>query len=319
MPGDTALSDPLERTLELAGPLDLRLTLGIHGHARPDPALRFEASGSAWRAARTPDGPVAMFIEVIVPGERVRARAWGPGAERGLEGLEALLGLDDDPAVLVPRHAVVAEAARRLRGLRIGRTGSVLEALVPAILEQKVTGAEASRAYRGILARWGEQAPGPAGERGMRAPADPAVLAELPYYAFHPVGLERRRAELLRAVAREAPRLERLAETAAGPGADPAEAYAALRRFPGIGPWTAAEVGARAFGDPDAVSVGDFHLPDLVAWALAGERQGTDERMLELLEPYAGQRGRVVRLLEASGVAAPRRGPRLAGRRIERL
>jgi 3-methyladenine DNA glycosylase/8-oxoguanine DNA glycosylase len=146
------------------------------------------------------------------------------------------------------------------------------------------------------------------------------VLAALPYHAFHPLGLERRRAELLRAVCREAPRLERIGAAAAGPRAS-AEAreaaYAALRAFPGIGPWTAAEVGARAFGDPDAVSVGDFHLPNLVAWALAGEPRGTDERMLELLEPYRGQRGRVIRLLETSGTRAPRYGPRLAPRRIE--
>ena len=118
-------------------------------------------------------------------------------------------------------------------------------------------------------------------------------------------------------VAREAPRLQRLAAGAAGPGGSPGPAYAALRAIPGIGPWTAAEVGARAFGDPDAVSVGDFHLPSLVAWALAGEARATDERMLELLEPYRGQRGRVIRLLEASGLRAPRYGPRLAPRRID--
>ena len=153
----------------------------------------------------------------------------------------------------------------------------------------------------------------------MRVPPDPGVLARVPYFEFHPVGLERRRAELIALVSREAPRLERLSETAAGPGGDPQPAYAALQRIPGIGPWTAAEVGARAFGDPDAVSVGDFHLPNLVAWALAGEARGTDERMLELLEPYRGQRGRVIRLLEASGVSAPRFGPRLSPRRIDDL
>ncbi len=318
-PGSRSTVPVVERVVALPGPLDLRLTLGLHGHGRHDPALRFEASGSAWRTTRTSCGPATLFIEVVDAGLRVRARAWGPGAEASVDDLEALLGLDDDPSALVPRHPAVAEAARRLRGLRIGRTGKVLEALVPAILEQKVTGDEASRAYRGISARWGERAPGPAGERGMRVPADPAVLAALPYYAFHPVGLERRRAELIRAVCREAPRLERLAGTASGPDGDPAAAYAALRQFAGIGPWTAAEVGARAFGDPDAVSVGDYHLPSLVAWALAGERRATDERMLELLEPYAGQRGRVIRLLEASGIAAPRRGPRMAGRRIESI
>jgi 3-methyladenine DNA glycosylase/8-oxoguanine DNA glycosylase len=303
-----------ERVVVLAGPLDLRRTLGLHARGRFDPAMRFEASGAAWRATRTPDGPATLRVELIAGGRDVRARAWGPGADHAVATLDALLGLDDDPAALVPHHPAVADAARRLRGLRVGRTDNVLEALVSAILEQKVTGPEASRAYRGIIAAWGEDAPGPP---GLRVPPDPAVLAAQPYYAFHPLGLERRRAELVRTVAREAPRLQRLAAAASGPTGNPGPAYAMLMAIPGIGPWTAAEVGAHAFGDPDAVSVGDFHLPNLVAWALAGEPRGTDERMLELLEPYRGQRGRVIRLLEASGLRAPRYGPRLAPRRID--
>ncbi len=303
-----------ERVVALPGPLDLRLTLGLHARGRFDPAMRFEASGSVWRATRTPEGPVTLFVEVLPGGREARARAWGPGAGHAVATLGAFLGLDDDPAALVPHHPAVADAAHRLRGLRIGRTGNVLEALVPAILEQKVTGAEASNAYRSIIRSWGEPAPGPS---GLRLPPEPAVLAARPYHAFHPLGLERRRAELVRTVAREAPRLQRLASGASGPRADPGPAYAALRAIPGIGPWTAAEVGARAFGDPDAVSTGDFHLPNLVAWGLAGETRGTDDRMLELLEPYRGQRGRVIRLLEASGLRAPRFGPRLAPRRID--
>ncbi len=276
--------------------------------------MRFEASGSAWRATRTPAGPVTLFIEASAG--TVRARAWGAGSAWALERLGALVGLDDDPAALVPRHAVVADAARRLRGLRLGRTGAVLEALVPAILEQKVTGDEARRTLRALVHRYGDAAPGPP---GLRLQPAPETLAALPYHAFHPLGLERRRAELIRAVAREAGRLERIGDVAAVPGGDPAPAYAALRAFPGIGPWTAAEVGMRAFGDPDAVSVGDYHLPGVVTWALAGERRGTDERMLELLEPYRGQRGRVVRLLELAGAGPSRRGPRLSPRHIRDL
>ena len=304
-----------EREAPLPTPFGLRLTLGIHARGRGDPSMRFEVSGSTWRATRTPEGPVTLFVEAR--GRTVRARAWGPGSAWAVAGLEGLLGLDDDPAALVPRHPVVAAAAARVRGLRIGRTRSVMEALVPAILEQKVTGEEARRTLRGLVRNYGEDAPGPP---GLRLPPTPEVLAALPYHAFHPLGLERRRAELVRAVCREAPRLERLGEAAAGPAAEPAaraRAYAVLRAFPGIGPWTAAEVGMRAFGDADAVSVGDFHIPNMVAWALAGEPRGTDERMLELLEPYRGQRGRVIRLLELGGYGAPRFGPRLAPRRID--
>jgi 3-methyladenine DNA glycosylase/8-oxoguanine DNA glycosylase len=303
-----------ERSLPIEVPLDLRLTLGIHRRGRGDPALRFEASGSVWRATRTPDGPVTLLIELRAG--VVRARAWGPGAGWALDRIPALLGVDDRPEALVPAHPAIAAAARRLRGMRIGRTEAALESLIPAVLEQKITGDEARRAYRALMWTYGEPAPGPP---GLRVPPAASTLAALPYHAFHPLGLERRRADLIRAVTREASRLERLASIACGPGRDPAPAYTALRAFPGIGPWTVAEVGIRAFGDPDAVSVGDYHLAGMVTWALAGERHGTDEQMLELLEPYRGQRGRVLRLLELAGMGPPRRGPRAAGRRIDRI
>ena len=303
-----------ERLVPIAAPLDIRRTLGIHVRGRHDPTLRFEASGSAWRATRNADGPVTLFIERT--GDGIRARAWGPGAETALNALEGLLGLDDDPSALVPQHPAVANAVRRLPGLRFGRTGAVLEALVPAILEQKITGSEAHRVYQNLVRVHGEPAPGPP---GLRLQPLPEILAALPYHAYHPLGLERRRAELIRAAARDAARLERLGVTAASPGGDRAPAYEALRAFPGIGAWTAAEVGARAFGDPDVVSLADAHIPNMVAWALAGEERGTDDRMLELLEPYRGQRGRVIRLLELSGTSAPRYGPRVAPRVIDRI
>ena len=301
-----------ERTLVVDGPLDLRRTLAIHRRGPGDPTLRFEASGSAWRASRTPDGPATLFIEA--GGGNIRVRAWGPGSAWALARADGLVGLDDDPGALVARHRAVAMAVERSRGLRVGRTGIVLEFLVPAILEQKVIGSEARRSWMGLVRRYGEDAPGPP---GMRLPPAPATLAALPYYAFHPFGIEQRRADLIRTVARAAERLEALVDEASSPGGDPARAYAVLRAFPGIGPWTAAEVGIRAFGDADAVSVGDFHLPAIVTWALAGEPGGTDERMLELLEPYRGHRGRVLRLLELTGIGPPRRAPRLSRQRFE--
>jgi len=145
----------------------------------------------------------------------------------------------------------------------------------------------------------------------MRLPPAPATLAGLPYYTFHPLGVERRRADLIRRVAARAAWFEAIVDLPL-----PA-AYARLTAIPGIGPWTAGEVAVRALGDVDAVSVGDFHLPNLVSYALAGEPRATDARMLELLEPYRGHRAIVIRLLELSGIQAPRYGPRLAFRSIE--
>jgi 3-methyladenine DNA glycosylase/8-oxoguanine DNA glycosylase len=218
-----------------------------------------------------------------------------------------LVGIDDDPGRLVPSHRLVGELARRMPGLRLGRTDRVLESLVPAILEQKVTGSEASHGLRGLIRRHGEPAPGPF---GLRLLPRPETLASLPYYAYHPLGIERRRADAIRWAASRADRLEEIVDLPLE------EAYARLRALPGVGAWTAAEVALRALGDTDAVSVGDYHIPNTVAWALAGEPRGDDARMLELLEPYRGQRARVIRLLEAAGVAAPRYGPRMAPRAI---
>lgn len=297
-----------EVELPVGAALDVARTLVIHRRGHADPTMRIDAGGRVWRAMRTVAGPATVRVDRLPGGHGVRVSAWGPGASQAIDRAPALLGLDDDPAALVPRHPAVVDAVRRLPGLRIGRSGAVLEALVPAILEQKVTGDEARRTFRALVIRHGEPAPGPG---GLRLQPAPGTLARMPYHAFHPLGLERRRADVIRAVAAEATRLE--GTLALSPDA----ADAALRAVPGIGPWTSAEVRLRAHGDPDAVSVGDFHLPNLVAWALAREPRGTDDRMLELLEPYRGQRGRVIRLLELAGIRAPRYGPRVPGRRIE--
>jgi 3-methyladenine DNA glycosylase/8-oxoguanine DNA glycosylase len=292
------------RTITLDGPLDLGLTLGPHLRGRADPAMRL---GRTWaiRATRTLDGPAT--IELSLRGDAVHAEAWGPGADRILDSAPALAGVQDRREDFAPPDRLVAELHRRMPGMRIARTGAVLEALIPAILEQKVTGTEARRAYRGIIARWGEAAPGPF---GLRLLPPPETLARLPYEAFHPLGLERRRADLVRTVAARAARFEEIV-TLPLP-----DAYRRLTALPGLGPWTAAEVAFRALGDQDAVSIGDYHLPSLVAFALAGERRATDARMLELLEPYRGHRGRVIRLLEASGIRPEARGPRMAPRSI---
>ena len=293
------------RTILIDGPLDLRRTLAIHQRGSGDPSMRL-VGGRIARATRTPDGPATIAIGRT--GDTVIGEAWGPGAERVLDGLPAFIGLDDDRTGFeAGRHPLVAELDRRHRGIRIGRTGAVLEALVPAILEQKVTGTEAWRGLRGLVRGWGEPAPGPF---GLWLLPEPATIAAIPYHAFHPIGVERRRADLVRRVADRAARFEEILQLSRAAG------YARLTALPGIGPWTAAEVMLRAAGDPDAVSVGDFHLPNLVAFGLANEIRGTDARMLELLEPWRGHRARVIRLLEASGLRPPAFGPRYAPRSI---
>jgi 3-methyladenine DNA glycosylase/8-oxoguanine DNA glycosylase len=297
------------RSFPLTAPLDLRRTLAPLSRGPSDPTIRLAAE-RVWRATRTPDGPATVAL--VHAGDEVRAEAWGPGAEHALADVPALLGLDREPGPIPAGHPLVGQLARRLPGIRIPRSGAVLESLVPAILEQKVTGEEARRAITGLIRVHGEAAPGPP-EWRLRLMPSATTLAALPYYLYHPFGLERRRAELIRRVASRASWLEAIV------GLPLPDAYRRLMAVPGIGPWTAAEVGVRALGDVDAVSVGDFHLPNVVAYALAGEARANDARMLELLEPYRGQRARVVRLLELSGIRPPRYGPRLSPRRIESI
>jgi len=335
--------EPLERVFVPSLPVDLRLTLGIHRRGAADPTLRFSRDGSAWRASRTPEGPATLRL---VPDRRaaggattadpggpagaaaprptaaIRAQAWGPGAAWAIEQAPELVGDAEDPAAVDAFARLVAEFGppllatllARYHAIRLGRTRRVLEALVPAIIEQKVTGDEARAAFIALVRRHGEPAPGPWDDKGrpapLRIPPAPDVLAGLPGYAYHPLGLERRRADAIRYAAARAARVEKCADLPLP------DAYVRLRALPLVGSWTAAEVGLRAFGDPDAVSVGDFHLAHAVGWALAGEERSSDERMLELLSPYAGHRARVIHLIEAGGVRAPRRGPRMAPRSI---
>lgn len=224
-------------------------------------------------------------------------RTWGPGAAWLAEHVEDLLGFTDLAEGFEPKHEVVADLHRRLSGFRLTKTHATVEALVPSIVEQKVQGKMARRAYASLCRRFGEPAPGP--NPKLRLPPAPDVLASLPSWAFHTSNVELKRATTIVRACKVAPQLER------------ARTHDALRTVHGVGAWTAAEVALLAWRDADAVSVGDFHLPHLVSWNLAGKPRGDDDLMLELLEPYRGHRGRVIRLLE-HGARAPRYGPRLA-------
>ncbi|WP_433532136.1 DNA-3-methyladenine glycosylase family protein [Micromonospora sp. CA-263727] len=262
-----------------------------------------------WWAARTPAGPATLALRPVA-GDLL-AEGYGPGAGWVVERADAIAGLRDDLtgfADLAAGHPVVARLAAEHAGLRMPATGLVFPRVLRAVLEQKVTGKEAYRAYAATVRHFAEPAPGPV---RLLLPPEPAQVAAAPYWVFHPFGVEQRRAETLRRAAASAGRLARCAGSA--------EATRVLRAIPGVGPWTAAEVVRIAYGDPDAVSVGDYHVPNTVAWALAGEPRGDDARMLALLEPFRGHRGRVCRLLEAAGVQAPRYGPRAPVRSFARF
>ena len=329
--------------------VDVRRTLSVQGRGRGDPTFQADEAGAVWRTSLTPDGPATIRVLPGRPPEQpadaaakqaaenasapvtpVRARAWGPGAQWLLDALPGALGLYDDISGFDPdAHPVIRDAARRNPGLRLGRSGRLMEALVPAVLEQKVVVLEAHRAWRILLAKYGTPPPGPA-PHGMRVFPPPGTWRRIPSWEWHRAGVEGVRAETIIRAASVADSLERLLTLTHE------EADRKLRTIPGIGVWTSAEARQRAAGDPDAVSVGDYHLKNVVGWALAGKDRATDEEMLALLEPFKGHRHRATRLIGLSrgngtagaarpsgsgtGIARygsggpPRRGPRMSVR-----
>ncbi len=322
------LAGALTRQWQPPFPLDWSRTLAVHRRGRGDPAYLVDAYGAAWRTSFTPDGPATMRVHAVPGGAAmaeaggaamaeaggrltVCASAWGPGAAWLLHSLPGLLGAADDPSGFEPVHPLLTEMSRRHQALRIGRSDRVFEALIPAVLEQKVVGAEAKRAWRLLLLRFGDPAPGPA-PPGMRVCPPPRTWVRIPSWEWHRAGVELVRARTIIGAARVAEKLEGLTATT------PAEADRRLQTLPGIGPWTSAEIRQRAIGDPDALSVGDYHLPSIVGWALI--RQKVDDAgMCELLAPYAGHRYRAAWLLELSGQGPPRHGPRNAPRNYRRI
>lgn len=298
------MNDPVERVWRPDWPCPVGPVLGVHRRGAGDPTYRVGPDGAHARAMRTPQGPVTLEVLPLDGNGEIRARAWGPGAAWVLEELPRMLGAEDDITGFEPRHDVLVAAWRRHRNWRLGRTGLVMESLVPTIIEQKVTGQEAFAAFHQLVRGHGVPAPGPL---GLMLQPDPATLRSIPSWEWLRLPVDGGRSRPLLAVARVAEALERA-------GREPVEEFdRRLRSIPGIGIWTSAEVRAAALGDADAVSFGDYHVAKNVGWALTGSAVD-DDGLAELLEPYRPHRHRVQQLVELAGLGRPRRGPRMAPR-----
>lgn len=288
-------------------PCPVEAVLRQQKHGGADPTWKRDEDGRIWRGLRTPQGLVTLSIHAEARLGEVHAEAWGPGTQWALDQVPAMLGGEDDWSAFEPRHPVLVEARRRFPHARLGRGGLVMEALVPAIIEQKVTGQEAFAGFRMLVHRFGEPAPGPGAERGLKVQPDAQTLRTVPSWEWLRMHIDPARSRTIVTAARVADALERTATL------DPAEADRRLRTLPGIGEWTSAEVRQRAHGDPDAVSFGDYHVAKDVGWALTGT-PFDDEEMRAYLEPWRPQRGRVPALLAMAGLHRPRRGARMSPR-----
>lgn len=302
-----------ERLLQLRKPLDLKSTLRVVRRGAGDPTWREVSHADSGRCAgsaiakgwNTPAGPVAVELRVLPGGSELVATAWGAGADWLLDRLPSLVGEDDDDGGFVVRHEALERLRRRFPGWRVVTTGLVLESLVPSIIEQRVTGAQAFGAYRRLVRRFGVPAPGPLGGHGLMVAPTAAGWAAIPSWAWLRAGVDGSRAATVMRACRSPGRLEELATTAGD------AASTRLRSIPGVGRWTVAEVAHTAMGDADAVSFGDYHLARNVGWVVLG-RPIDDEELAQVLAPYAPHRYRVQRLVELSGLHPPRRGPRMA-------
>jgi 3-methyladenine DNA glycosylase/8-oxoguanine DNA glycosylase len=292
-----------DRVWDAGRPVDVGATLGPLRRGSGDPAHLLDAAAVFWWACETSDGDGTLALRALRG--VVTARAWGPGAAWLLDRVPALLGNGDDWSSLdLTGQPRLRDVAHLRPGLRLPATWLVMDSLVPAVLEQRVTGREAWRAWRLLLRRFGRPAPGPAVD--MRVLPSARTLLDIASWDWHRMGVDSQRQRAIRGAATVASRLEECVVM------EPAAALARLRIVPGIGAWTAAETMQRAVGHPDAVSVGDYHIKDLVVHFLTGRPRGDDAEMLRLLEPWSGQRQRVVRLIEMSGLGKPRYGPRLS-------
>lgn len=293
----------------ITAPRSLRRTLGVYRHGFGDPTTRLDER-SFLHASDTPDGPATLLLRwetdpAPVDECGLTADAWGPGAEWMLARVDRLTGADDHAITFPGAHPVVERSLRLTRGGRVGASGDLYHQLLPTIIAQRITAGEAVRQWERLCRELGEPAPGPADiVEGLRLPPSPASLHRRPAWWFHPLGIETKRARPLTEVARHADKLWRWADAGTE---DTAEKLALIS---GIGAWTIGSVLGPALGDPDAVPVGDYHFANVVAYALAGEPRANDDRMLELLEPYRGQRGRVLWAIVSTAGKAPAFGPR---------
>lgn len=281
--------------LELVAPSDYALLRSqrLLRFGPIDRCLRIE-DDVVWRATSTPEGPASF--RAIQDGDRVQLDAWGEGAPWVHAHAAKLLGLADDPHAFVPEHPKLARLHARTP-IYLPRTLRLFDRLAATILHQLVTWREATQAWANLVDAHGEDAPGPG---PVRLPPRARTLARLSPDRMGDCGVPSRHARTIHRAATTVARLDPERR-------DPDALSAHLEAIPGIGPWTAQVTLSTVLGHPDAVPTGDFHLPHTVAWALAGEERGDDERMFELLEPFRGHRWRVICLIREAGIHAPRR------------
>lgn len=276
-------------------PIDFSRTFSMQSLGPYDPTV--EATNDRFRKAFFYRGEPATLEFQRAP-EGMLVTAYAPDAEALLEETLAGLAQDDCYRSFSTYDDGIWRLHRSQPGLRVLRFPWLYEMACSAILQQRIRTVDAMRDWRHITQRWGVAAP-----LGLRAFPSAEMLARVAQFELQALDIDAQRARTLLRFAQES-RFVPLSTTLSF-----AELRRRLIRIPGIGPWTTESVLGYGAGDVDAAIPGDLHLPHVVCYALAGEIPGSDERMMELLEPFYGHRFRIIRLIYASGLSVPRTSP----------
>ena len=294
---DVAMADFAE-SFPLPNGYDLRRTMWLSGLGYGDPARRYDGQ-QVLLGFHTPDG--AVSVSANVHERELPVQCWGGGAEWITPKLQDLFGLHDDPTVFKP-EGKLGKLLREVPGIHLPRLPLQFERLVQIVLQQLVSWADACRGWKMLVERFGVEAPGP---NDLRMGPSPKVLQKLGYSDLVACGIMPKQARLILQLAKESKRIERLATS------DRERFVAYLNSIRGVGEWTIQYLLGTGLGDPDAVMVGDYGLPNTVSWFFAEKPRSNDEEMLELLEPYRGHRFRVINALMQAGIRAPKFGPKM--------
>jgi AraC family transcriptional regulator of adaptative response / DNA-3-methyladenine glycosylase II len=175
-----------------------------------------------------------------------------------LQRLRAVFDLDANPARIAEHLAVdkkLRPLVRTTPGLRVPGAWDAFELTVRAVLGQQVSVAGATTLSGRLARRFGTAFATPWPSLSHIFPA-PSVLAEAKAADIAVLGMPRRRAETIRAVAQAA------AEGALDfpPGTTDRQAVARWKSIPGIGEWTAQYLAMRLLRSPDAFPAGDLSL-----------------------------------------------------------
>ena len=295
-----AETNELRRTFEVP-PVDLMATLRFQRMGPYDPCGLFEARARRFAMTfRLAEGPVTLVLAQVGP-TTIEARAWGDGAQHAMQDVPAICGALDDPDAFETDHEGVQRLSRRFRKMRMPRVPWTMEALVAIVLQQRVAFVEAAQGWRKIALERGDDAPGPLGLKLF--PSKETLLA-MPTWAYRESLVDRKRELAIRAL------LDHDEEIRTALRGSFDDLRRALRRIPGVGPWTTESFLGQCRGDADAVPTLDYWMPHTIVHALTGKPRSTDDEMLALLERFRPHRGRVIRRIFAAGYDAPRHGPR---------